>query len=201
VDEHSGDSIREGRSALEIGFKRCDPEPDGLDSFWHAVSVLTFLAERGNDQIFDVMLDALLRLTIPPADVEYHATDGDGLWRTKWRNIKVGQMAQLAVSEAWQERENTEALETANAKTLWNTIARAHSKLEEMVRADPELKDFTVGKPLMHCSLGGHWAALSICSAPTKTTHPELTPRCMLKGCARYLTASPVRHAVLRPTN
>jgi hypothetical protein len=144
----------EHRGALEIAFKNPDPQ---RFPFTLALATLLVLTERpGHDQIFDIMRDFLLMMEIPSSDIDYHATVG--LWRTKWRNDKIGEAARLAVSEAWREREDAEKIEAANAKTLRNTIARAHEKLEEMVRADPELRDFTIGRAVIHgspsCTLG-----------------------------------------------
>lgn len=144
----------EHRGALEMAFKRPDPKrfPDGLPehgpgSFWHALTVLTYLTEQhDHDQIFDIMRDFLLCIEIPLSDIEHHAGAANGLWRTSWRKDKIGEAARLAVSEAWIERENDEKLEEQNTQTVRKGIARAHHALEQWVRAQPELKDFTVGR-------------------------------------------------------
>jgi hypothetical protein len=145
----------EHRGALEIAFKNPDP---WMFPFTRALATLLVLIEQTGDQAFKIMRNVLLSIEIPQSDIDYHATVG--LWRTKWRKDKIGQAAQAAASEAWQERENAENLEVATSKTLRNTVVRAHRMLEQIIRDDrqsfpddPDLRNLSVGRWVVHDSM------------------------------------------------
>jgi hypothetical protein len=195
----------EHRGALEMAFKKPDPTrfPDGLPehgpgSFWHALTVVTVLTEQdGHDQIFDVMRDALLAFEIPLSDIEHHAGAANGLWRTQWRKDKIGEAARLAVSEAWVERENDENLETQNTQTVRRRIARAHHALEQWVRVQPELKDFTIGRAIVHrptpYSIMGHVIELG----EPEDNKPKADAKLASRGTARSIRG-PCPHELSR---
>jgi hypothetical protein len=126
-------------------------EFQNFGTFIEAQNKLTYLSTITENPTYDWMGDFLFTaLNVSPGLLRWHARDKGGLYNRKLRKTKIGiaQKKLAAISEWMFDEKHRE--DRAERQAFYLKIKGVHEVLERVVRSDPELGDFTIGKAIAH---------------------------------------------------